>query len=319
MRMRRTAIIILAICMCIVLQSGFAQAGQRNAMVFDDGRSVAAQKTVEREASPVAKPLQGTPHPNKAEMIAQGASFDYLPDFEEMVRKTAARELGSEAVTEALVGVDTRVRNYTGSYPARAVVLIDFNEGGCTGFMISRDTVATAGHCVHSGGSGGSWYSGYRVYPGYNSGAPYGSCGVTWKGSVQGWTDSGDEEFDYGVLKLDCNVGDTTGYFNLLWKAGEDAMMSFPQAISGYPVDRGGMEQLWQSHNNITDCSEYLLYYKNDTSSGNSGSPLWFDRGKKGAHVIGIHTRSVVDSYGFGTRITEAAFANYQYWITEDK
>ena len=134
--MRRTAIIILAICLCIVLQSGFAQAGQRNVMVFDDGRRVAAQKTVEREASPIAKPLQGTPHPDKAEMIAQGVSFDYLPDFEEMVRKTRVRELGSEAVVpERVIGVDTRVRNYTGTCPAMAVVLIEDNAGGCTGFL----------------------------------------------------------------------------------------------------------------------------------------------------------------------------------------
>ena len=320
MRMRRTAIIILAICLCIVLQSGFLQADPRNGMVFNDGRRIATQKTAVSEASPIAKPMHGTLHPDKAEMVAQGVSFDYLPNFEEMVRKTRVRELGSEAVVpERVIGVDTRVRNYTGTYPARAVVLIEDDSGGCTGFLISRDTVATAGHCVHSGGSSGDWYSGHRVYPGYNNGAPYGSCGSTWIGVPTIWFDSGDPEYDYGVIKLDCNVGDTTGYFNLLWKAGDDAMKDFPQAVSGYPEDRGGMSQQWQSHNKVADSTENYLYYNNDVNTGQSGSPVWFDKGKKGAHAIGIHTYSTSDSYNIGTRITESAFANYQYWISEDK
>jgi glutamyl endopeptidase len=305
--------------MCIVLQSGFAQADPPIGMVFSDGRRIATQKAAVSEASPVAKPLQGALHPDKAEMISQGVSFDYLPNFEELVRKTRIRELGSEVVPERVIGVDTRVRNYTGTYPARAVVLIEFNEGLCTGFLISRDTVATAGHCVHGGGSSENWYSGHRVYPGYNNGAPYGSCGSTWIGVPTIWFDSGDYEYDYGVIKLDCNVGDTTGYFNLFWKAGEDAMKGFPQAVSGYPDDRGGMTQQWQSHNKVADCSDRLLYFNNDTNFGNSGSPIWFDKGNKGAHAIGILTYSTADSYNIGSRISESAFNNYQYWISEDK
>ncbi|HEY0698974.1 MAG TPA: hypothetical protein VGD43_14330, partial [Micromonospora sp.] len=81
--------------------------------------------------------------------------------------------------TQSIIGADERYRiNPTTGYPYRAVALITFSGGRCTGWLYGPDVVGTAGHCVHSGGSGGSWKTNVVVYPGYNGsgGAPYGSC-----------------------------------------------------------------------------------------------------------------------------------------------
>ena len=86
-----------------------------------------------------------------------------------------ARLLGLPAVRgtngqESIIGADNRVRvNPTTSLPARATVLIAFSAGRCTGWLINRNTVVTAGHCVAPGNNTG-FYSvpSYRIYPGRN-------------------------------------------------------------------------------------------------------------------------------------------------------
>ncbi|MFD2451398.1 trypsin-like serine peptidase [Ideonella paludis] len=62
---------------------------------------------------------------------------------------------------ESVINSDRRFRVYPqeSGYPYRAVGLLTFNQGSgsfsCTAWLISNNTVATAGHCVHSGGSTG--------------------------------------------------------------------------------------------------------------------------------------------------------------------
>ena len=62
---------------------------------------------------------------------------------------------------ESVLGSDGRVRiTGTTSSPYRAVVHITRDGNGwCTGWMINADTVATAGHCVSPGSTGG-FYNG---------------------------------------------------------------------------------------------------------------------------------------------------------------
>src|SRR3712207_1643051 len=62
------------------------------------------------------------------------------------------------ASPESVIAADGRYQ-ITGptTYPYRAIAHITTSRGGCTGCLIGVDTVATAGHCVHSGGSGGTW------------------------------------------------------------------------------------------------------------------------------------------------------------------
>jgi glutamyl endopeptidase len=81
---------------------------------------------------------------------------------------------------ESLIGTDTRTPvTDTSTFPARAIGLITRNGGAwCTGYLISKDTVLTAGHCVHPGDTGGPFYGGLlQFWPGRDGSDPrWGSC-----------------------------------------------------------------------------------------------------------------------------------------------
>lgn len=82
-------------------------------------------------------------------------------------------------LTYSVIGIDDRIRvNDTTSYPYSAIVHVatQYNNGeiyGCTGALINKDTVLTAGHCIYNKEIGG-WATNVIVTPCRNGGqAPY--------------------------------------------------------------------------------------------------------------------------------------------------
>merc|ERR1719410_1641096 len=72
----------------------------------------------------------------------------------------------------------------------------------CTGFLISKRIVITAGHCIYDHDRGG-WARSVKVCPGRNGAHnPYGCQYVTNLWSVSGWTDSGKPKYDRGAMLL---------------------------------------------------------------------------------------------------------------------
>lgn len=214
---------------------------------------------------------------------------------------------------EVIIGPDTRERLYTTYYPARARVLITFTGGRCSGAMIGPNTVATAGHCVHTGGSNGSWRQNVRVYPGADgSSKPYGSCAARSLHSVSGWTRSRNEEYDYGAIKLgSCNIGSRVGWFGFT-TAGPGGL---PALVGGYPGDKPLTQ--WQGMDNVDATSGRQVFYAADTIGGMSGSGVWYDR--VGPYLIGIHAYGTHGSgdhsrYNHGVRITSGVFDNLRDW-----
>lgn len=319
MKFKKYLTIILTLFVCIGLQSISTYADSLETMVFSDGSQLAVQQFDGGEEMGLAEPYQGTLL-SVQELINEGAIVESYPDVEALL---ALEPVTSGVGIETLIGLDTRIRTYTMDYPARAVALVTFDGGRCTGWFIGSDTVATAGHCVHSGGTSGSWRTNFTIYPGYDqTSAPYGSCGASWAASVAGWVQNQSEKYDYGVIKLDCDVGNTVGWFGFLWKSGKDAMKNFPEAITGYPGDKS-LEQ-WQSHDKVRQSNKKQIFYRNDTIGGMSGSPIWFDKGTKGPYGIGIHAYGLHgtgahSTLNHGTRITEARFNNLLNWINAPK
>lgn len=221
-----------------------------------------------------------------------------------------------ESVTEgdeAILGQDTRERLYTTYYPARARVLITFSGGRCSGTMIGPNTVATAGHCIHTGGSRGSWRRNVRIYAGANGGSkPFGSCAARSLHSVRGWTQNGNPDYDYGAIKLgSCKVGNKVGWFGFTTANPSN----FPSIIGGYPGDKPLTQ--WQSSDDVDCVSSRQVFYSNDTTGGMSGSGVWYDR--NGPYLIGIHAYRPYDGgcrgrYNHGVRITSEVFNNLKNW-----
>jgi glutamyl endopeptidase len=230
-----------------------------------------------------------------------------------------SRRPGPQFGIESIIGLDKRKQVLdTTTFPARAIAKITFTGGGCTGFMIGRNTVATAGHCV---AEDGVWRTNVRVYPGRNGDdTPFGSCsarnnsqpGVGLFTSAE-WFFGEDEEYDYGAIKLDCEVGNATGWFGL-WTTN---LVGTKTTVSGYPGDKPAGTQ-WLSN----DCSNFWFtfhhctvavqtsrqaFYANDTFNGVSGAPVYFTT-RSGCicaiaiHAYGLHGGDPHDVYNHGAR-----------------
>ncbi|MBN8487483.1 MAG: trypsin-like peptidase domain-containing protein [Burkholderiales bacterium] len=261
----------------------------------------------------------------QAEFAAQKFTPVEMAEFAALFRPMIAPYARVDLGPASVLGADRRFRVYPqeSGYPYRAIGLLTFTQGGssytCTGWLISADTVATAGHCVHSGGTGGVWSTGMRFYPGRNAGsAPFGSCTAKRLNSVTGWTRNADENYDYGAVKLNCTVGNTTGWLGRWWTTGNQA--NLPIAIVGYPGDKPSATQ-WGSAGRVAASESRKTRYLLDTAGGQSGAPVIQADGTgpggcEGDCGIAIHAYGA-DGLGrnSATRLTETVNANLVNWI----
>lgn len=246
-----------------------------------------------------------------------GAAPESAVELAELLSK---RPVSAPVGIESIIGTDDRVLvNPTTSYPYRAVVLVTFSAGRCTGWLISKDTVATAGHCVHQGSGGARGFypvSGYRVYPGRNgSDFPYGGCTARRLHTVAGWANRRLDTSDYGAIKLNCTAGTTTGWFGFSWTRA--SLFNFPTTISGYPGDKPLTQ--WLSTDRVRVSRARRVFYQNDTIGGMSGSPVYYNRPGCGICSMAIHAYGTYNGPPFrtnnhGTRITQAVFNNLVAW-----
>ena len=296
---------------------GAAWAASGDAPVSPNGAMAAPRA----EAGSVIAPTLGTGSADPGELRSRGATLVGEQAVEANGLATVAYgKIGAKG--ESIINWDSRTRSYTLNYPTRAIVYIEYGGGHlCTGWMYANNMVATAGHCVHTGGSSGSWRSAanFRVYPGRDgSSSPYGSCGVTRLYSVAGWVSSGNYQYDYAAMRLNCTIGATVGTFGMY---DDTSPIGHPAIIGGYPGDKPKTQ--WTSADKIRTASSTMLAYRMDTVGGHSGSPIWHDRSEalssNGAWAIGVH------NYGVGAigstmngaaRLNATRISNYNYWRT---
>src|SRR3954453_7510559 len=143
-----------------------------------------------------------------------------------------------------IIGTDDRVRvTPTTSYPARATVLINRNGSlHCTGWMVGRDTLVPARHCVPTAGSAGPWSTNLPFRPGsHGNTAPYGTCLSRGTWAFNGWLNSANSQYDGAIIKLDCTVGDTVGWYGMWWQTA--SLTGLGTTVEGYPGDK--LSQQW--------------------------------------------------------------------------
>ena len=210
---------------------------------------------------------------------------------------------------DSVIPPDQRTRvNPTTGYPDRAIVYITKDDRHhCSGWMVSADTLVTAGHCLYNRG-GKAWYTNLKFFPGANGNVrPYGFATATQLWTDVNYTRSGDTRQDWGVVKLNRRIGDTTGWFGLRWQA--QTYNGTTATVRGYPGDKPH-GQMWTMSGKIEDSQPNKLCYSHDTFGGQSGSPIYLSNNT----VIGIHTNGV-SRFGLcpkrnaGTRITQGLFS----------
>ena len=283
--------------------------------VSSDGEELAIEEIKAAGEGADSTPFRGTGGIEKAGLAAEGAITEGGPSTSELMKlKPVTAEIGVESV----LGFDGRVQTYTKAYPQRAVALVTFEAGRCTGWFIGKDTVVTSGHCVHSGGSRGRWYSrtSYKVYPGRDkSKKPYGYCRAKQLWSNTSWTGSARDDRDWGLIKLSCTTGNRTGWFGYL---STGSLKNEPVRISGYPGDKPLTQ--WESSDKVRVSQTRRLFYKADTIGGMSGSPIWHDYVKlryNGPYGMGVHSYGTYNGgyykiYNHGPKIDSFTFNTFK-------
>jgi V8-like Glu-specific endopeptidase len=223
--------------------------------------------------------------------------------------------------TETVHGPDDRIQiTSTSIYPWRvhASLLITAADGSRwigTGWFIGPHTLMTAGHVVYIKNSGvpgrDGWVRNIDVMPGRNgSTLPYGTVRSSNFRSVTGWTNSGDQNFDYGAIIIPTNLGNTTGWFGFGVYSDADLLASVGN-ISGYPGDKPTGTQ-WYDARRIASVNARKVYYDIDTFGGQSGSAVYriIDGGRYG---VAIHAYGGATTNS-GTRIVRPVYDNMVAW-----
>lgn len=249
-------------------------------------------------------------HTNGMAAIYLGVALTALP----------ASHAHAAAPLEAVLGTDSRHAidtPYTPPYNAIARITLD-GQTFCTGFLISPDTLVTAGHCLQtwkadaSSGEMVRWdvkADALKVYPGFdgNTVAPLlGSCTAKETATLPEWHDRGDKRYDLGVIRLTCTTPNLTNH--LRYAAPSDTLLAGKPAVtlSGYHGDKQADFRQWESSGTVMAATANWLLYDNDAVAGSSGSPVWvMDKGTP--VVIGVHTYEYVTAElatNIGTRLT---------------
>lgn len=257
-----------------------------------------------------------------AELAINSAAEAALID-DSNLRDIAEASFGAPALAtaETVQGTDDRVQiTNTGEFPWRmnASLQVTAADGSLwigTGWFIAPRLLITAGHVVYIQGSGvagrDGWVREITVIPGRNGTTmPYGSTKSVRFYTVKGWSERGDEEYDYGAIVLSEPVGERTGWYGL-GAYSDDVLSSLTANISGYPGDKPNGTQ-WYHARRVDSTSVRKVFYDTDTAGGQSGSAVYrINNGQRYAFAVHAYGGARVNS---GTRITRPVYDNMQAW-----
>ena len=213
--------------------------------------------------------------------------------------------------SRSIIGDDGRVTvGSTTSYPYSAIAYLKVCFScGCSvvgnGFMVSKNCMLTAGHCVVCEDHGNDATSITATF-GYQSSSSYlVRVTATPSNSViyhdPQFTGT-QKNYDYGYVVFNTNVGNTTGWFGLASR-NDSTLDGMSISVSGYE----GLT-LKRSDGNVTSTATNRIKYDADTVEGQSGSPVYFNDSTNGYLVVAIHTdgTDLINWKNSGWRITSA-------------
>ena len=207
-----------------------------------------------------------------------------------------------DSMDRAVFGYDGRITVANPSvYPFSAIAYMEMT-GACgdtwtgTGFMVSRDRMLTAGHCLRCA-THSAWAKTIDFYFGYKNRK---NCLYQYIGQWTGWAGNlfEDRQYstlnDFGCIKLYKNVGDTVGWLGTYWDMPDYSVESSYLYVAGY---RDGMLRYDSGMVRAQDATH--LTYNIDAVAGNSGGPIFTSDN----YAVGIHIAEN-DAFNIGYRLT---------------
>lgn len=211
------------------------------------------------------------------------------------------------------------------------IVECEFENGAkCrgTGTLINENFIVTAAHCLH-----------YRSY--FKEHSPlsiikFFSPLFGKDEPIEGdmvrihpeYLKENDENYDFGVVKLAYKIGSRTGWATLAASA-EEELLSKVINVTGYPTYKGIVQflkykmlnnasrQLYTMSGIATSVKKHKMYYRMDTSSGQSGAGVWsLDRNQE-VECRGIHVTGSREEGNGAIRINPENLKTIRGWINE--
>lgn len=236
----------------------------------------------------------------------------------------------SSALTESVIGPDQRVRiRHTTQWPwtVQGKVTMIFPSGGRyigSGTLINKHHVLTAGHVIYSHDDGG-WATSVSFAPGQDDRSqPFGVSMATRLLSVKGWTEQRNPDYDMGMIILNQDIGDQTGYFGII-TGPESVFQNYRVNVTGYPGDKPDDRPTGREMHTMSDAIKRVgaeeFGYFIDTFGGQSGSGVWSHwEPHEGYHCAGIHVRGTGGwrdpNDNDATRLTKPKFDRIVEWLS---
>jgi glutamyl endopeptidase len=262
------------------------------------------------------------PPRGRREVILESGGPDIVTSLgDPPLSDVAVASFGRKDVLEVVIGNDDRIRvsgQKMTSNPWRQICALRIRSKTGrqyvgTAWFIGPRLLATAGHCVYLQDDGG-WAQKIEVMPSrFGDTKPFGTIDSDYFGSVNGWVEQRNSDFDYGVIFLpNGDIGTQVGNFEVRSLASSELKRAEAQ-ISGYPADRDSARFQYFHMRPLIDATETRLVYDVDTYGGQSGSPVWQETEEEGVVAVGIHTTGGTTSNS-ATRVNDAVLDTLIGW-----
>ncbi|MBL8484961.1 MAG: trypsin-like serine protease [Rhodocyclaceae bacterium] len=181
-----------------------------------------------------------------------------------------------------------------------------------TGWLAGPSTIFTAGHNLLNHETGRHALRVWAV-PGRNgNSAPNGQFEGPAFDVHPRWRDADVPDCDLGVVWLAQAIGHNLGWFGFSVQP-DRVLQGLLVRCSGYPDDPRRFGTQWFADSAARVVAPQLLGYTLDTTTGQSGSPVFAQDGSGRATAVGVHVNGVTTE-NLAVRVTQGIFDQMTRW-----